>query len=117
MNEEWDWQVVGFCCIGLFASLQTTCDACKPNLMHVSCLVKLKLFWLAIVCIFIAFKEGRELKEAGSLMVCTWPSQTPTASIRQCFALKIFSQFSWSSDLKHALIDCKDSWSKGMGAI
>ena len=57
------WGSHWICWNGLFGFLQTTCDACKPNLIHVSCLVKLKLFWLAIVvCVSLTLKQGGELK-------------------------------------------------------
>ena len=54
-------ELAGIRWIELFASLQTTCDACKPNLMHVSCLVKLKLFLLAIA-LFVFFKLSKKGK-------------------------------------------------------
>ena len=75
-------ELAGIRWIELFASLQTTCDACKPNLIHVSCLVKLKLFWLAIVWVSLALKQGKELRVAG---LCAWPSQILEISVGKCF--------------------------------
>ena len=65
MASRMAWHGHWICWNGLFGSLQTTCDACKPNLIHVSCLVK--LFWLAIVWVSLDLKQERELKQVGPL--------------------------------------------------